>query len=223
MDTQLVTIPAFLRYRSAIGAIPKAIALGQVFLEVDDPEICDELIHLQVYGFNPFIADVLRARWGPLFISERLLQPLFDRLMTMLVYLPGQISGRVALRVSSPSQNGVGLPSAKFTGEPNPRTEPAVRRLGRKLNAHRRDFGWLPVLRLAEIPDLGTSNHLAGGLPMRAAPGPLESDRLGRPYGLRRVHVVDGACFSDLPAEHLTYTIMANATRIAAQSTEGNL
>ena len=222
MDTQLVTIPAFLRYRCAIGAIPKAIALGQVFVEIDDPEICDELVHLQVYGFNPFIADLLRARWGMLFVGERLLQPLFDRLMTILAYLPGQISGRVALRVSPPSQDGVGLPLAKFVAEPNARTLPAIRRLGRKLVAHRREFGWLPVLPLAEVMEPGASNHLAGGLPMRDAPGPLESDRLGRPCGLRRVHVVDGACFSDLPAEHLTYTIMANATRIAAQSTEAS-
>jgi hypothetical protein len=35
------------------------------------------------------------------------------------------------------------------------------------------------------------------------------------------VHVVDAACFSDLPSEHLTYTIMANAARIARQVTEG--
>jgi len=56
---------------------------------------------------------------------------------------------------------------------------------------------------------------------MRKVPGPHQSDILGRPAGLRRVHIADGASFPDLPGEHLTYTIMANAARIAAQTTEG--
>jgi choline dehydrogenase-like flavoprotein len=217
-DTQLVTIPAFLLRRCGIGAIPQANALGQIFIEIDDPEICDELIHLQIYGFNPFIADLLRERWGKFFIGEKLLQPLFDRMMMIMAYLPGQISGKVAMRVNASSQNGYGLPLAVYTGESNTRTLPAVRRLKHRLKAHWQDFGLVPATPLAEICEPGISHHLAGGLPMRQTPGPKETDRLGRPFGSRRVHVVDGACFSSLPAEHLTYTIMANAARIAAQS-----
>jgi choline dehydrogenase-like flavoprotein len=218
-DTQLVTIPAFLRHRCRVGAIPQANALGQLFVEIADPAICDELIHLQIYGFNPFISDMLRARCGKFFPGDKLLQPLFDRLMLIMAYLPGQISGRIALRVNPPAQ-GNGLPLAVYTGEPNSRTLPAVRALRHNLKVHARAFGWYPMLYFTEIPEPGASNHLAGGLPMRAAPSPQESDRLGRPYGLRRVHLVDGACFSHLPAEHLTYTIMANAARIASQSTK---
>ncbi|MGE3622822.1 MAG: GMC oxidoreductase, partial [Bdellovibrionales bacterium] len=221
MDTQLVTIPAFLRRRSGIGPVPQANALGQVFVEISDPEMCDEIIHLQVYGYNPFIADVLRARWGKWFMHEALLQPLFDRLMLVMAYLPGQLSGSVALRVSPLPRSEGGLPLAICTGETNPRTLPAVKRINHILQEHRRDFGWFPATSFTEIPEPGASHHLAGGLPMRASPGAQESDRLGRPGGLKRVHVVDGACFPALPAEHLTYTIMANAARIAAQSTEG--
>ena len=217
MDTQLVTIPAFLRHRNRTGAVPRANAIAQVFVKIDDPEICDELIHLHIYGFNPFVADVLRARLRKLFPGEKFLQPLFDRLMVIMGFLPGQISGKVALRTKSPPQ-GTGLAPAIYTGEPNARTLPAVRRIGSKLKALRREFGWWPVISLAETPEPGTSNHLAGGLPMRAAPGPRETDRVGRPDGLRRVHVVDGACFSDVPGEPPTYTIMANAARIAAES-----
>jgi choline dehydrogenase-like flavoprotein len=220
LDTQLVTIPAFLRDRSRIGPVPRANAFGQVFVEFDDPELCDELIHLQIYGFNPFIADLLRARWGKFYPGDKLLQPLFDRMMMVMVYLPAQLSAKVAVRISAPGKDHIGLPIADFTGEPNPRTRTAMRGIGRMLKTHRRAFGWLPLLAMGETVDPGVSNHLASGLPMRQAPGLRDSDRLGRPGGLQRVHVVDGACFSDLPGEHLTYTIMANAARIAAQSTE---
>jgi hypothetical protein len=144
-------------------------------------------------------------------------------MMVVMGYLPGQLSGRIAVKVRPPSPSDAGLAPASYTGEINPRTQTAVRRIGRKLLAHRRDLGVWPVLPLTEVPDPGTSNHLGGCLPMRDKPLPGETDRWGRPFGLRRVHVVDGACFSDLPAEHLTYTIMANAMRIAGEATSRDL
>ena len=68
---------------------------------------------------------------------------------------------------------------------------------------------------------MGTSLHYAGTLPMRTAPGPYETDRLGLLHGNLRVHIADGACFSDLPAKNLTFTIMANAMRIASELRKG--
>jgi choline dehydrogenase-like flavoprotein len=44
-----------------------------------------------------------------------------------------------------------------------------------------------------------------------------ETDAQGRLFGYQRVYVVDGACFSGLPAKNLTFTIMANAMRIATR------
>jgi len=222
-DTQRVSIPLFLRRRCRPGAIPKANALGQLFIEMNDPALCDELIHLQIYGFNPFITDMLRARWGNFLVRDALLQPFLNQMMVVMGYLPGQLSGRIAVKVKPTSLSDVGLPLASYTGEVNPRTDTAVRHIGRKLLAHRRELGVWPVLSLTEVPDPGSSIHLGGCLPMCNTPRPGETDRWGRPFGLRRVHVVDGACFSDLPGEHLTYTIMANAMRIAAETTGGDL
>jgi choline dehydrogenase-like flavoprotein len=189
---------------------------------MNDPSLCDELIHLQIYGVNPFITDMLRARWGNIRIRDALLQPFLNQMMVVMGYLPGQLSGRIAVKVRPFSPSDVGLPPASYTGEINPRTQTAVRRIGRKLLAHRRELGVWPALPLTEVPDPGSRIHLGGCLPMRDTPRPGETDRWGRPFGLRRVYVVDAACFSDLPGEHLTYTIMANAVRIAAQATEGN-
>jgi ferredoxin len=222
-DTQFVSIPLFLRRRCRLGAIPKANALGQIFIMLNDPDLCDELIHLQIYGFNPFITDMLRARWGGFLVRDALLQPLLNQMMVVMAYLPGQLSGRIAVKVKPSSPSDAGLAPASFTGEANPRTQIAIRRIGRKLLDHRRELGAWPALPLTEVPDPGTSNHLGGCLPMRDKPQPGETDRLGRPFGLKRVYVVDSACFSDLPAEHLTYTIMANAMRIADEATGKDL
>jgi choline dehydrogenase-like flavoprotein len=50
---------------------------------------------------------------------------------------------------------------------------------------------------------------------MRAQPGSLETDVNGELSELRGVHVVDSSVLPSLPATTLTYTVMANADRIA--------
>jgi choline dehydrogenase-like flavoprotein len=61
----------------------------------------------------------------------------------------------------------------------------------------------------------GEEMHYAGTLPMRERPTRYETDREGRLAGIDSVHVVDGAVLTTLPAKSHTFTIMANADRIA--------
>ena len=61
----------------------------------------------------------------------------------------------------------------------------------------------------------GADTHYAGTVPMRENPAPHESNRDGKVMGLPGVYVVDGAALSALPAKAHTFTIMANADRIA--------
>jgi choline dehydrogenase-like flavoprotein len=42
----------------------------------------------------------------------------------------------------------------------------------------------------------------------------FSSDLMGRPAGLKRVHLVDASTFPTIPATTITYTIMANSDRI---------
>jgi choline dehydrogenase-like flavoprotein len=76
----------------------------------------------------------------------------------------------------------------------------------------------LPLARLLEIGAAGRGYHIGGSFPMRRAPGRLESDRWGRPYGFERVHAVDASVFPSIPAAPITFTVMANAHRIAAEA-----
>lgn len=76
--------------------------------------------------------------------------------------------------------------------------------------------GYLGLRSLVQYPEPGSSMHYAGGLPMCTEPaGPYQCDRFGRLGGGGRVRVVDGAAFPTLPARNHTFTIMANAARIA--------
>lgn len=69
---------------------------------------------------------------------------------------------------------------------------------------------------MTHIRPMGSSVHYAGTLPMSDTPGPLRVDRTGRSHDFGNLYVADGSVFPSLPAKNLTFTLMANATRIAA-------
>jgi len=75
--------------------------------------------------------------------------------------------------------------------------------------------GFVSSRSLCKFPAPGNSFHYAGTIPMKPDPSPLETDANCSLGGSSRVHVIDGACFSELPAKNHTFTIMANAMRIS--------
>jgi choline dehydrogenase-like flavoprotein len=64
-------------------------------------------------------------------------------------------------------------------------------------------------------PGHAASTHFAGTLPMSNKDEPLTTDKDGMLRGTKRVYVVDGSVFPALPSKGLTFTMMANANRIA--------
>ena len=79
-----------------------------------------------------------------------------------------------------------------------------------------RSMGCVASSAMWQYPAMGAGIHYAGTLPMRTQPGRYQLDPAGRLSGTRRIFVADGAAFPRLPAKNLTYTIMANAARIAS-------
>ena len=61
----------------------------------------------------------------------------------------------------------------------------------------------------------GGDMHYAATVPMRESPRPGEANARGEVQGLPGVYVVDGAALTSLPPKPHTFTIMANADRIA--------
>lgn len=70
---------------------------------------------------------------------------------------------------------------------------------------------------MMHVRPMGASVHYAGTIPMTADPdgSPDTTDALGRSRRFPNVILADGATFPFLPAKNITFTLMANATRIA--------
>jgi choline dehydrogenase-like flavoprotein len=88
--------------------------------------------------------------------------------------------------------------------------------LERHLISALRGMGYLSASFLTQFPKAGASIHYAGALPMVAGtPKPYQTDSNCLLQGTRRVFLADAATFPRLPSKNLTFTIMANAMRVA--------
>ena len=83
---------------------------------------------------------------------------------------------------------------------------------GALLWATRRLGAW-PIRRVHSGP--GSSLHYGGQFPMSERDEPFTTDATGRLQGTRQVFIGDGSAFRYLPAKGLTFTLMANADRVA--------
>ncbi len=74
-----------------------------------------------------------------------------------------------------------------------------------------------PKAQTAVLPR-GSSVHYAGTIPMTREDRPHTCRADGSVRGLERLVIVDGAAFSALPPKNITFTLMANAVRIASMA-----
>ena len=65
---------------------------------------------------------------------------------------------------------------------------------------------------------MGSSVHYSGTIPMSRDERPFTTDANGASRDLRNLWFVDGTTFPFLPAKNLTFTLMANAVRIAERA-----
>ena len=220
LDSQYFTIP-LLSFRGTKGVRESRLhTLAQIFLEIMPAEISKQLIHLQIYTYNDMITRVLQQKAGPL---AGLLDPMIRKMEGRLFFLQGFLhsddSGRLRITMG-PTQGS----QKKFSIEPmvNPRVGAMVKKVFAKLASHLSDLGFCPILPMASLGEPGRSFHSGGSMPMGgdSQKHSIVTDRLGRPNGLKRVHVIDASTFPSISATTITLTAMANARRIACEAAE---
>jgi choline dehydrogenase-like flavoprotein len=79
-------------------------------------------------------------------------------------------------------------------------------------------LGCIAPASMTRLRPMGASVHYAGALPMLSDGGDLTTERTGRCRPFENLIIADGSTFPALPAKNLTFTLMANASRIAHES-----
>jgi choline dehydrogenase-like flavoprotein len=71
---------------------------------------------------------------------------------------------------------------------------------------------------LSHVRPMGASVHYAGMLPMTRTAAPWTTTEHGQSREFPNLYLVDGATFPALPSKNLTFTLMANAVRVASEA-----
>jgi hypothetical protein len=221
LDNDLFLAPLLSLERGPAWGFRTRFTLGEAVLALEAGVISPRPLHLQFYSFHEFflaeLGDWLRA-------LPRVLQDgvwaLLNRLVLGFLYLPGQDSTEATAQVIADAAGGPGR--VRIETRPRPESVALRRALLSHLARLRGPLGLWSIPGLVKSTPFGFHGHLAGTLPMRSSPGPLETDGAGRLAGAERVFVVDTAVFPTLPAQNLTFTAMANARRVAEGLGEGS-
>jgi ferredoxin len=215
-DSQSFVFP-LMRVRASPEVIREKLhTLAQVFVELADPALTERTIHLQICGYNHNYLDVLRDLLGPFRSMSRWAVP---GIMGRLFVVQGFLHSDESAKIRTTLRRDGGRSTLVLEAIPNPRTRQIIDGVLASLSRHWRCFRAVPLSRVLRIRDAGGSFHVGGTFPMRAQPGPLESDLLGRPTGFTRVHAVDATIFPTIPGLPILYSVAANAHRIATECT----
>lgn len=210
-DSQHAFLPMLHRWRNATRPDRGRFhTLPQVFLELDAPEVSRFLVHAQVYSWNEFYArDLIQNYARKLPGSAPLFTALARRLMVAQIFLHSDHSHRIALTLAPDGRLRPRL-------EENPDTSRVVKAAAGRIGTAMRNAGLVALSFATRGGAPGSSFHVGASLPMAADPSGAQSDPLGRPSGLARLHVIDASVLPAIPATTITFPVMANAHRIAS-------
>ena len=106
-------------------------------------------------------------------------------------------------------------PALKIRYRPRPGEAGAIRDAMRRMRRFFLDLGAPLIPGMARLRPMGSSVHYAGTLPMTRERREFTVTPDGQSRDFGNLYVVDGSVLPFLPAKNLTFTLMANASRIA--------
>jgi choline dehydrogenase-like flavoprotein len=212
-DSQYFLFPIVLARRVRDVQSEALHTLSQVFLELNNPRISPRSVHLQIYTYSDFIAGAVRQSLGPLKMFTR---QILERLVIAQGYLHSDDSSTIEMKLQRDGQKDL----LQLEPRLNPETAGTIRRVLQEVLGRFRMLRGIVVPPMLQIARPGRGFHCGGSIPMRTQPGNFESDCLGRPFGWNHVHVVDASVFPTIPATTITFSVMANAHRIASQTAD---
>lgn len=121
---------------------------------------------------------------------------------------PGNI---VTLDVKTPA----GRPRLVIQYSPAPGEDEVIRRAVGTVCKALGALGCIVPPGMTHVRPMGASVHYAGTLPMTRTPGEHTVSETCESHAVKNLYVVDGATYPFLPAKNITFTLMANAVRVA--------
>ncbi len=216
-DSQWFLMP-LIRYDKTPDVLnEKLFTLSQIFIELFDKSLSKNTINLQVYTYNDLYLSAIKNTPLKYFLPVLgyPISELLGRLVMVMGYLHSNDSSQILVELEKSNNDKPN--KLFFEAQINNDVKSIVNSVYKKFFDYRDIFKAIPIPGITKIPNPGYGSHSGSTFPMRDKPHELETDTLGRPYGLNKVHIVDASIFPSIPATTITLTTMANAHRIASR------
>ena len=190
--------------------------LAQLFIEITDNSISKNSIHLQLYTYNQFLNQLIQKYKIAKILPKVFKEKIISSLLTIQGYFHSDES--IAANIQAVSSGGKIKIDLDNKLKSNVFMHQNIRKLVKKLFLFRRFLGFTPIYPLLKIGDFGEGYHVGSTFPMSSSPEKYSTDTLGRLNNYENIHIIDASILPSIPATTITFTIMANAFRIANDS-----
>lgn len=213
-DSQHFFLPLVHLWASSVDPAKEARhAMTEVFIELNAPAVSPHTVHAQLYTYNEFYAVDMKRRYGRMLpFAGGLFDALGRRLIVSQIFLHSDHSHSIAVELAS---GGEQLEARLIE---NPDLAGVATRARSTYAKAARSLGLLAIAAASRFGAPGSSFHVGASMPMRRAPRGLQTDVLGRIAGMENVHIVDASVLPSIPATTITFSVMANAHRIASNA-----
>lgn len=186
-------------------------AMCQIFLLLRNKGVSPYTIHFSLYTYNQLYKQALDGILGPVAgLASPFVKFFLSRLYFSISYLHSSESSYLEARLKDDTQGTLAVNSVEA-----PAAIDVMNKGRMQLLKLAPKTGLVPVLGYKGQKIPGAGNHSGGSFPMKHNPQGLETDSLGRVPDFDNVHLVDASILSSVPATSITFSIMANALRIA--------
>ena len=212
-DSQFFLVPFISFKTNELPSRDSTNTLSEIFIELKNKDISPRSIHLQLYACNDILSNTIENIVGPFKFLSKLITP---RITLVLGYLHSDDSAEMLLTL----KNDKDTDYLEILEKPSKNPRKVISRINFNFLKNWFNLGGFIVTPLLKIAKIGASFHNGASFPMAQASGQFKSDLMGRPYGWKRVHIVDASVLPSIPGTTITLTVMANSHRIGTLAAE---
>jgi choline dehydrogenase-like flavoprotein len=213
MDNQQILMPFVNLEMLGRQHDPNTYQYHQIGLGLEGPTACEyihgQLTTLKTAMIHPIVQKIPFDLRTSLFLFRNVHSAL--GLVNINLHDTRRSANSVVLEPTTAGADGSLLIHYEFGRQEEARVCQAMRRVRRVL--HR--LGCIVPPGMTHVRPMGASVHYSGLLPMTSTPGPWTTTDVGQSRDFENLFFIDGTTFPFLPAKNLTFTLMANAARIA--------
>jgi len=213
MDNRQIFIP-FVNFKMFGKAYnPKSVQFHQIAigLECENPEeyIDGQITTLKTAMIHPIIQNMPLDLKTAIFVFRYIHAAL--GLVNVNFHDTRRADNYLTLEVNNK------LPNSKLVINYSPATHEneLIKRAIKRVRKALRRLGCLAPSMMIHVRPMGASVHYAGTIPMSTKKNSYTTSKYCQSHYFGNLYIVDGSTFPFLPAKNITFTLMANAVRVA--------